>query len=179
MESRSRASLRAGSPRHPQQSPKKSPGFIRRSAAPARRTKWLRRFASSLRPKLPISPDKSWWSMEGISFKRTRAAELAADRLPESRRWAKLARASQSLDNRTAAEEALDAPCCIHSSAASGTTLSARAAGEPPEPSFPASSWRCRFRRDKNHAAAAAKNRRGARGRRRDGTRAHWRPQVV
>src|SRR5260370_13078397 len=173
------AGVPVGSQRHPQRSPKKSPGLIRRSAAPARRTKWLRRFASSLRPKLPISPDKSWWSMEVISFKRTRAAELAADRLPESRRWAKLGRVSQILDARHAAEEALDAPCSIHSSAASGTTLSARAAGEPPESSLPASSWRCRFRRDKNRAASATQNRRGAGRRRRNGTRAHPRPEVV
>src|SRR5260370_991184 len=90
--------------------------------------------------------------MEVISFKRTRSAELAADRLPDSRRWAKLGRASQILDARHADEEALDAPCSIHSSAASGTTLPARAAGEQPESSLPASSWRCRFL-----AAAAAR----------------------
>src|SRR5258708_23637294 len=120
MESRAMAWLQAGSEGHPRRSPKKSPGFIRRSAAPARRTKWPRRFASSLRLKLPTSPDKSWWSMEVISFKRTRAAELAADRLPESRRWAKLGRASQILDARHADEEALDAPCSLHSRSASG-----------------------------------------------------------
>src|SRR6266478_1607330 len=97
MESRSMASLPAGSQQRPRRSPKKSPGFIHRLAAPARPTKWPPRFASSLRPKLPTSPDKSWWSMEATFSRKTRAAELAAHRLPESRRWAKLDRAHQSL----------------------------------------------------------------------------------
>ena len=48
---------------------------IHRSAVPARRRKWLPRFVSSLRPKLPTLLDKSWWSMEATSFRKTRAVE--------------------------------------------------------------------------------------------------------
>src|SRR5437016_810327 len=98
MGSRSMASLPAGSQRRPRRSPKKSQGFIRRWAAPVRRTKSPPRYASSLRPKLPTSPDKSWWSMEATFSRRIRTAELAAHRLPESRRCAKLGRAYQSLE---------------------------------------------------------------------------------
>src|SRR5712691_8391877 len=90
MGSRSMASLPAGSQRRPRRSPKKSRGFIRRWAAPVRRTKSPPRYASSLRPKLPTSPDKSWWSMEAISSRRTRAHKTPVRCLLESRLWAKL-----------------------------------------------------------------------------------------
>src|SRR5260370_443206 len=51
--------------------------------------------------------------------------------------------------------------------------------GEQAEAGLPVSCWRGSFRRDKNRAAFATQNRRGAGGRRSNGTRAHRRPEVV
>src|SRR5277367_4286160 len=75
MESRSMAWLQAGSQRRPRRTTKKSRVSIHRSAALARRRKWLPRFVFLLRPKLPTLLDKSWWLMEATSFRRTRAVE--------------------------------------------------------------------------------------------------------
>src|SRR5229473_177834 len=90
MASRSTALLPAGLQRHPRRSSKKSQRFTHRSAGPARRTKSPPRSASWPRPKLPTSPDKSWWSMEATSSRRTRAHKTPVRCLLESPRWAKL-----------------------------------------------------------------------------------------